>query len=249
MQERRFPIALCSIFFVLALVAGAQDDQQPSLGDLARQARHEKQQRDTQPQVANAEKEANPKDVQAATPPAAQIPTVQSNKDVQNGAPSSRVQNAAPNSGNQNKNQAGVASPATAPGKPPKHVITNDEIPSEGGPTGYRPSVPRSANEQSPSDGQQSADGKASAEEWTAQIASQKSSIANLQSQIDSLSSSIQYAGANCVANCEQWNEAQKKKQDQVDAMKAQLDEAQKHLEEMQEQARQQGYGSSVYEP
>jgi hypothetical protein len=31
--------------------------------------------------------------------------------------------------------------------------------------------------------------------------------------------------------------------------MKAQLDEAQKHLEEMQEQARQQGYGSSVYEP
>jgi hypothetical protein len=31
--------------------------------------------------------------------------------------------------------------------------------------------------------------------------------------------------------------------------MKAQLDEAQKHLDEMQEKARQQGYGSSVYEP
>jgi hypothetical protein len=246
MQERRFLIALCSIFFVFALIAGAQDDQ-PSLGDVARQARQQKQQRDAQPQAASAGKDANAKDAQAAAPSNAQIPTAQSNKDTQNSPQSSNAQNSAPNSVSQNKAQPTAAS-AAAPGKPPKHVITNDEIPSQGGPTGYRPPVPRSAN-QEPGDGQQNADSKPSAAEWTAQIASQKSSIANLQSQIDSLNSSIQYAPGNCVSNCEQWNEAQKKKQDQVDAMKAQLDEAQKHLEEMQEQARQQGYGSSVYEP
>jgi hypothetical protein len=244
MQERRFLIALCSIFFVFALIAGAQDDQ-PSLGDVARQARQQKQLRDAQPQATG--KDINAQNAQAATASNAPIPTAQSNKDTQNGSQSSNAQNSAPNSVSQNKAQPTAAS-AAAPGKPPKHVITNDEIPSQGGPTGYRPPVPRSAN-QEPGDGQQNADSKPSAEEWTTQIASQKSSIANLQSQIDSLNSSIQYAPGNCVSNCEQWNEAQKKKQDQVDAMKAQLDEAQKHLEEMQEQARQQGYGSSVYEP
>jgi hypothetical protein len=248
MQERRFLIALCSIFFVFALIAGAQDDQ-PSLGDVARQARQQKQQRDAQPQAASAGKDANAKDAQAAAASNAPIPTAQSNKDAQNNIPNNNVQN----NGGQNKPAQTPTAAATAsatPGKPPKHVITNDEIPSQGGPTGYRPPVPRSANQEPASgDGQQNADSKSSAAEWTAQIASQKSSIANLQSQIDSLNLSIQYAPGNCVSNCEQWNEAQKKKQDQVDAMKAQLDEAQKHLEEMQEQARQQGYGSSVYEP
>jgi hypothetical protein len=248
MRVRRFLIALCSLFFVFALAAGAQDDQ-PSLGDVARQTRQQKQQRDAQPQATGADKEANPKDAQAAAPSNTQFPTAQSNKDTQNGSQSSNAQNSVLNSVGQNKAQSTAAAAAT-PGKPPKHVITNDEIPSQGGPTGYRPPVPRSANqEQTPADGQQSADNKPSAAEWTAQIAGQKSSIVNLQSQIDSLSSSIQYAPGNCVENCAQWNEAQKKKQDQVDVMKAQLEEAQKHLEEMQDQARQQGFGSSVYEP
>lgn len=242
MQQRRFLITLCSIFFVFALAAGAQDDQ-PSLGDVARRARQQKQQqqKEAQPQdssEAGSDKDANFKDSQTTAP---QAPPAQSNEDTQNRAPGNA----------QNKPPTPAAAPrSAAPGKPPKHVITNDEIPSQGGPTGYDPPVPRSANQEpAPADGQQSADNKASAEEWTAQIANQKSSIANLQSQIDSLSSSIQYAPGNCVSNCEQWNEGQKKKQDQVDAMKAQLDEAQKHLEEMQEKARQQGYGSSVYEP
>jgi hypothetical protein len=243
MQERRFVIALCSLFFVFALVASAQDDQ-PSLGDVARQSRQQKQQSDAQPQAAGVAKAANARESQAA-PPTAQVPTAQGNKDAQNGSQSRSDQGDA----NQNKSQAAVL-PAAKPGKLPKHVITNDEIPSQGGPTGYHPPTPRSANEeQAPADGQQSADNKVSAGEWTAQIESQRSSIANLQSQIDSLNSSIQYAGPNCVENCAQWNEAQKKKQDQVDSMKTQLEEAQKHLEEMQDQARQQGYGSSVYEP
>jgi hypothetical protein len=222
MQRRRFLITLCPLFFAFALIAAAQDDQ-PSLGDVARQSRQQKQQNE-------------------------QSPAVQTNKDVRNGEQSSGAQKNASSVGNQNKNQAAVS--PTAKTAKPKHVFTNDEIPSKGGPTGYAPPVPQSANQEpAPADGQQSADSKGSAEEWTSQIASQKSSIANLQGQIDSLNSSVQYTGANCVANCEQWNEAQKKKQDEVETMKVQLEEAQKHLQEMQEQARQQGYGSSVYEP
>jgi hypothetical protein len=45
-----------------------------------------------------------------------------------------------------------------------------------------------------------------------------------------------------------QWNERQKEKQDQVESMKAQLEEQKKQLENMQESARKQGFGSSVYE-
>lgn len=236
MHKCRFLITFCSMFFVFALLAGAQDDQ-PSLGDVARQARQQKQQQESQIDP--------PKDTQPhAQTTSPQIPTAQSSKDAQNISPAYVDENKPA------QTQAAAAPKSAAPGKPAKHVITNDEIPSQGGPTGYRPPVPRSANqEQSPADGQQNADSKTSAEDWAAQIESQKNSITNLQSQIDSLSSSIQYAGGNCVASCEQWNEAQKKKQDQVEIMKSQMDDAQKHLEEMQEHARQQGYGSSVYEP
>ena len=93
------------------------------------------------------------------------------------------------------------------------------------------------------------ADREAQAENWKSQILEQKNTIAELQQQIDQVSGSIQYAGANCVSNCEKWNEHQQHKQEQVDTMKSQLEELQHHLEEMQESARKQGFGSSVYEP
>jgi predicted ribosome quality control (RQC) complex YloA/Tae2 family protein len=46
-----------------------------------------------------------------------------------------------------------------------------------------------------------------------------------------------------------QWNERQKEKQQQVERLKSQLEDQQKRLEDMQEQARKQGYGTSVYDP
>ena len=79
---------------------------------------------------------------------------------------------------------------------------------------------------------------------------SQKNYIASMQSQIKSLNDSIQYAGGNCVANCVQWNERQKQKQDQVENDEgATGTDAEDALEDMQEAARKQGYGSSVYDP
>ena len=94
-----------------------------------------------------------------------------------------------------------------------------------------------------------SADRNDQAEELKSRIQEQKGAIDSLQSQITEVSESIRFAGANCVANCEHWNEHQKQKLDQVDSMKAELEQQKKHLEEMQESARKQGFGSSVYEP
>jgi chromosome segregation ATPase len=81
------------------------------------------------------------------------------------------------------------------------------------------------------------------------QIQAQKSRIAELQKQIDELDGSIRFAPGNCVRNCEQWNEHQQQKQQQVEQMRTQLEEQKKQLDEMQESARKQGFGSSVYEP
>ena len=94
-----------------------------------------------------------------------------------------------------------------------------------------------------------SAGPKQGSEQMKSQIQTQKSQIAELQKQIDDLNGSIRFAPGNCVRNCEQWNEHQQQKQQQVEEMKTQLEEQKKQLEEMQESARKQGFGSSVYDP
>ena len=88
-----------------------------------------------------------------------------------------------------------------------------------------------------------------SAENWKNQITAQKSYVASLQAQVSQLSESIHFAGGSCVYNCVQWNERQKQKMDQVERLKSQLDEGSRKLESMQDAARRQGFGSSVYEP
>jgi hypothetical protein len=131
------------------------------------------------------------------------------------------------------------------PAKPPR-VITNDEIPSHVGSTVTSPGspVPNPGHSQ-PSYGTQ----KMPAEQWGSLIQQQKDAIASLQREIANLSESIHYAGGNCVANCVQWNEREKEKQDRAETMKAQLEQQQKRLEDMQEAARKQGFGSAVYDP
>ena len=190
--------------FFCAQAPYAQDTQ--SLGDAARQARVQKQQK---------EAEANNKGTPAKDA---------SQKDAQSKDPQ----------------------PAAEATKTAKKIITNDEIPEHVGPTRAAFGAPTpGASYPQPTYG----DGRAPADYWKSQIQAQKSNIASMESQIKSLTDSIQYAGANCVANCVQWNERQQQKQAQAEAMKAQLEEQQKRLEDMQEMARKQGYGSSVYDP
>ncbi len=133
----------------------------------------------------------------------------------------------------------------TAPGKDAKtpKVITNEEIPerpqmaSSSG-TGGRASMLASSNEP-----------KQPPEHWKSQIIAQKNQVASLQREIDELNESIRFAPANCVANCVGWNERQREKQQRVERMQAQLEDQKRRLDDMQESARKQGYGSAVYDP
>jgi len=187
-MRRAFLTCLAGALIATSLLA--QDSQ--SLGDAARQARRQKQQRDTQIKDV-ASKEAQGKDSQGP--------------------------------------------------KAPK-VYTNDEIP-ERAPS----AVPHNPDELKPVNyTPQPGTWKAPAETWKNQILMMKNSIASMQARIDQLNESVHFAG-NCVVSCGQYNERQREKQQQIETMKSQVDELKKQLETMQESARQQGYGSSVYDP
>jgi predicted RNase H-like nuclease (RuvC/YqgF family) len=129
-------------------------------------------------------------------------------------------------------------------------VISNDDIPAHTVPAAHHAGSGDNPEANQESATQPSSSGaKIPAEQWKTQILSLKNAIAALESDIARLNDSIHFAPANCVANCVQWNERQQQKQQQVEVMKSQLEDQQKKLEDMQESARQQGYGSSVYDP
>jgi hypothetical protein len=202
---RRFLLILSAGVLVCSVGALAQDDDSPSLGDVARQTRQQKQQKD--PQIkTNQGKDAQNKDAPAQT----------------------------------------ASAKASTSAKSPKKVITNEEIPEHAS-----SSAPKGSSDSTAGNSAQPANEgeKTSPDVWRQQILAQKNAISQLEGQIQDLTDSIRYAGANCVSNCQTWNEEQQKKQQQVDSMTAQLGEQQKHLDEMQEQARRQGFGSSVYDP
>jgi len=218
---RRLLILLSAGVVVTALATYGQDEA-PSLGDVARQARQQKQQKDAQA------KDATAKDTRPAEAPA-------SGKDVQsNGAPSKET-------------LVKVASAKDAQTKTSKKIVTNDEIPEHIGPTSTLPAKAKTPGTSSPppTDG----DGKVPPEYWKSQIQEQKAAIASLQSEISNLTASIQYAGANCVSGCVEWNEEQQRKQQELESMKSQLEEMKNQLEDMQDTARKQGYGTAVYDP
>jgi hypothetical protein len=139
--------------------------------------------------------------------------------------------------------QASEATPA--PPAKTAHLVTNDDAPERATVTSVS-AHPASAPTDSQAD---TGDHQAKGENWKSQILAQKNAVAQLQQEMKSLGDSIHFAGGNCIANCSQWNEHQQQKQQEVDTMKAQLEEQQKALEEMQETARKEGFGSSVYDP
>ena len=197
-------VFLCSMSYAQDQQTSAQDPPPPapalSLGEIARQVKLKKQQREAQLKMKEA-----------------------ANQEA----------------------QAPEATPAAPPARTAR-LVTNDDAPERASVTPVS-THPTSAV---PADSQpDTGDHEAKAQNFKSQIQNQKNAIAALQRDIKSIGDSIHFAGANCVANCAQWNERQQQKQQEVDSMKAQLEEQQKALEEMQEAARKEGFGSSVYDP
>ncbi len=126
-----------------------------------------------------------------------------------------------------------------------KRVITNDEIPEHIGPTKTLPARQYAQDYTPPP----TYSGDFPAEYWKNHILALKNALVSLQSQISELANSIQFASGSCVSNCVQWNEEQLRKQQTLESMKAQLEQQQKSLEQLQDAARKQGFGSAVYDP
>ncbi len=148
----------------------------------------------------------------------------------------------------QQKGASAKATPTTStetqPPKPTK-VITNEDLPEAGSPTPTpSPQTQTSIETASHSDYLNTA-----AEHMKSQIQSQKAAVASLEAEIASLNDSVRYAGANCVANCVEWNQHQKEKQDRVSVMQHQLEDQKQHLADLQESARKQGFGSAITDP
>ena len=136
----------------------------------------------------------------------------------------------------------------TAQGKDVKasKVITNEELHQH---PASAPALAAKGQENEASAPASSDGANRPTEDVKSEIEAQKSQIVSLQQQIEDINESIRFAPANCVANCVEWNEHQREKQLQVERMQAQLEEQKKRLEELQDSARKQGYGSSVYDP
>ncbi|HET6176449.1 MAG TPA: hypothetical protein VFE61_05930 [Candidatus Sulfotelmatobacter sp.] len=220
---RRVLIVLsASILCAFVAIAQAQDQDAPSLGDAARHARQQKQQKDV-----HAGKDAQAQSGQAV--PAKDSPTKDAvPKDAQS----------------KNAQATNTTGKDAQPVKIAKKVITNDEIPEHVGPTRTLATPPPGTAYAPPA-----YDGSAGADHWKSQIEDQKNYIASLETEIKDLTDSIQYAGGNCVSNCLEWNQSQDQKRQQVEEMKSQLKQMQKQLEQTQEMLRRQGFGSSVYDP
>jgi hypothetical protein len=243
-EFKRFVVMLAAGVLAFGLAACAQDDS-PSLGEVARQSRLQKQQQDAGKEDQSKDAPGKDSAGKSTATDAQAAPASGAAK----ATPGKAANTLAPSPDAQSKvlpGQDGTAKDAP-PGKTGKKVvITNDEIPEHIGATRTSASYPQNDGTYQPT----VAGGKqAQGDSLRAQILAQKGSIASLEKQIEDVNASIQYAGGNCVSGCVEWNQRQKQKQDQVESMKAQLEQMRKQLEETQETCRKQGYGSSVYDP
>jgi predicted RNase H-like nuclease (RuvC/YqgF family) len=123
-------------------------------------------------------------------------------------------------------------------------IITNDDL---GEPADGEPKDGSARGK--PDDPHAKPLGSKTAEQWKAEIEAQKTAIVNLQSRIDRVNSSVRFTQTTRTWNAVRHNERQEQKLDDVQQMQNQLAEAQKRLEQLQESVRQEGFGSSVYDP
>ncbi|MCU1302104.1 MAG: hypothetical protein JWQ87_2388 [Candidatus Sulfotelmatobacter sp.] len=125
-------------------------------------------------------------------------------------------------------------------------VITNEEIPEQPDETPATVNKHGNGGNSTPSASNKT---KQPAEYWKSRIQAQKAQIASVQKRIDEINSSIRFSFVNCGTSCDLRNERQRTKQQHVEQMQGQLQVQKRELEDTQDAARKQGYGSSVYDP
>ncbi|HEX8816703.1 MAG TPA: hypothetical protein VF753_14490 [Terriglobales bacterium] len=138
----------------------------------------------------------------------------------------------------QQKQDKDTKTRSTSDSKAPR-VVTENEMPEH----------PEIENHTLDGAGSVASQPRKSAEEWKSQISEQQNLVHAHEQELTKLNDSIRFAPGTCVNGCVQWNERQKEKQDKAERLQTQLDDERKQLDDMQEGARQEGYGSSVYEP
>jgi DNA repair exonuclease SbcCD ATPase subunit len=126
-------------------------------------------------------------------------------------------------------------------------VLTNDDLSIPRSGSDSKPASPKPVHSPEPVEQKSKT---ASADELRNKIDKQKQRIALLQDAIDKLQGSIQYVqnNRNIYVNAPEYNEEQKRRQQEVDQLRGRLESAKSDLSDLQEQARQAGYGSAVYQ-
>jgi DNA repair exonuclease SbcCD ATPase subunit len=131
------------------------------------------------------------------------------------------------------------------PARPPRRVVTNDDIPEHIGSTLTSKANPRTPD---PVYTPPRYRAEASAEQLKSAILIQKNMLASLQREVGSLNESIQHP-ETCIADCLQRNQRLEAKERRLESLKAQIEQLQKLIEYLQDAARKQGFGSAVYDP
>jgi len=124
------------------------------------------------------------------------------------------------------------------------HVITNDDLPEHNAAPAPTQAPPNRGNLR-PAVVHEI---KRPAEYWKNQALQLKNSIAQVQRHIDTLTDSLHAVLTNSTDE-PVWNYREKERQRQITDLQAQLSDLRRRLEDTQEAARRQGYGSSVYDP
>ena len=124
----------------------------------------------------------------------------------------------------------------------PSHVITNDEIPEHT--PGVSPNAPKRLSGFTAA----SKEVKHPPEYWKAQAQQLKNSMASLQRRIDVLNGALHAVLTNSDDQ-PVWNLREKEKERQLAELQAQMSDLKRRLDDTQEAARRQGFGSSVYDP
>jgi uncharacterized protein YukE len=109
----------------------------------------------------------------------------------------------------------------------------------------------KNAKQKTPASKEQSKkDEEPSADELKAAIQDKKEAIAETQDEIAKLQSTINYVqnNRNIYTNAPEYNDRQKRKEQEVNRLKGVLQQQQDELKDLQDTARKAGYGSALYD-